>query len=99
MSEFTSDRAGLLVCQDPKVCIRAMIKIFENIDDKSIEKVEVPTGDPIFYEFSDGNIMKKQLHVLVYLYSGSRIRVHEYKYDFKNKKNLLWMVDQLIWWS
>ena len=27
MSEFTSDRAGLLVCQDPKVCIRAMIKI------------------------------------------------------------------------
>ena len=39
--------------------IRAMIKIFENIDDKSIEKVEVPTGDPIFYEFSDGNIMKK----------------------------------------
>ena len=39
--------------------IRAMIKIFENIDDKSIEKVEVPTGDPIFYEFSKGNIMKK----------------------------------------
>ena len=59
MSEFTSDRAGLLVCQDPKVCIRAMIKIFENIDDKSIEKVEVPTGDPIFYKFSEGNVLKK----------------------------------------
>ena len=39
--------------------IRAMIKIFENIDDKSIEKVEVPTGDPIFYEFSEGNVLKK----------------------------------------
>ena len=27
MSEFTADRAGLLVCQDNKPCIRAMIKI------------------------------------------------------------------------
>ena len=31
--------------------IRAMIKIFENIDDKSIEKVEVPTGDLYFMNF------------------------------------------------
>ena len=41
MSEFTADRAGLLVCQDSKPCIRAMIKLAGlPLDDVKIDAFE-----------------------------------------------------------
>ena len=38
--------------------IRAMIKLFENIDDDSIDKLEVPTGEPIFYKYQSKNLIR-----------------------------------------
>lgn len=41
MSEFTADRAGLLVCQDTKVCIRSFIKLSGlPLDNVNIEDFE-----------------------------------------------------------
>ena len=38
--------------------IRAMIKLFENIDDESIDKLEVPTGEPIFYKYQSKKLLR-----------------------------------------
>ena len=38
--------------------IRAMIKLFENIDDESIDKLEVPTGEPIFYKYQSKKLIR-----------------------------------------
>ena len=39
--------------------IRALIKIIENISDKSIEKLEIVTGEPIYYTFKNNNFKGK----------------------------------------
>ena len=39
--------------------IRAMIKIFENISDFDIDKIEVATGKPIFYTYDNNKFKRK----------------------------------------
>ncbi len=61
MSEFTADRAGLLVCQDPLVCIRSLIKIsglpLENVDIKRFEKSFIKQAKD-FEDFDYGTMNK-----------------------------------------
>ncbi len=39
--------------------LRSLIKYLDNISDKNIEKLNIPTGIPIVYEFINKNIIKK----------------------------------------
>lgn len=61
MSEFTSDRAGLLVCQDTKPCIRAMIKVaglpLGNVKIESFEKSFLKQANE-FEDFDYGTLNK-----------------------------------------
>ena len=38
--------------------IRAMVKMLDNLSDKEIEDVNIPTGIPLAYNISDNNIEK-----------------------------------------
>ena len=61
MSEFTADRAGLLVCQDTSVCIRSLIKIsglpLTNLDIKDFEKSFIKQAKD-FEDFDYGTLNK-----------------------------------------
>ena len=61
MSEFTADRAGLLVCQDTKPCIKAMMKLsglpFEDLNINEFEKSFLKQANE-FKDFDYGTLNK-----------------------------------------
>ena len=54
--ELAKDKCVLVVAHGNS--IRAMVKMLDNLSDKDIVDVNIPTGIPLAYNISDNNIEK-----------------------------------------